>query len=212
MYFFAENMEDNPWLTSTLQDFTFICCPECVFRCQNFGTFQNHALENHPQSQCFFQSQSSQPRKHKRSKTRTESDKLQHVSKAKKIKVEVKQEPGEDIEEFEIQGYQQDPLELTAKDKIQCHQCSEMTTFVSKHALNHHRNKVHRKLQHLKTQIKSEIQCEICNEPMEHQTHLTNHRLEMHGVIPEGMFHCDHCPVFFKNESSLIKHKNSKHK
>ena len=70
-------MDDNPWLASSLEDFTFICCPECVYRCQDAHNFQNHALKNHPQSKCFFK-----PEK--------------QVKKAsKKKKVEIKQEPEE---------------------------------------------------------------------------------------------------------------------
>ena len=45
----------NPWLVKSLQDFTFICCPECVFKSNDPVSFECHALENHPSSIDFFQ-------------------------------------------------------------------------------------------------------------------------------------------------------------
>lgn len=44
----------NPWEVQSLQDFTFICCPECVYRSQDAESFECHALENHPKSLSFF--------------------------------------------------------------------------------------------------------------------------------------------------------------
>ena len=44
----------NPWEVQSLQDFTFICCPECVYRSQDAESFECHALDNHPDSKDFF--------------------------------------------------------------------------------------------------------------------------------------------------------------
>lgn len=47
-------MAVNPWQDKILNDFIFICCPECSFKCKHSNSFENHALGNHPQSQAFF--------------------------------------------------------------------------------------------------------------------------------------------------------------
>ena len=44
----------NPWQAESLQDFSFLCCPECVFRTQEELEFQSHALITHPESRFFF--------------------------------------------------------------------------------------------------------------------------------------------------------------
>lgn len=44
----------NPWTAETLDAFTFLCCPECVFRTRKLETFQCHSVKNHPKSEAFF--------------------------------------------------------------------------------------------------------------------------------------------------------------
>ena len=31
---------DNPWQVESLDVFNFLCCPECVYRCQEENSFQ----------------------------------------------------------------------------------------------------------------------------------------------------------------------------
>ena len=47
-------MEENPWLVESLQAFTFLKCPECVFDSKEEATFQDHAIGNHPLSSVLF--------------------------------------------------------------------------------------------------------------------------------------------------------------
>ena len=47
-------MDGNPWLVESLQDFSFLKCPECTFDTQEEGTFEDHATENHPLSFVLF--------------------------------------------------------------------------------------------------------------------------------------------------------------
>ena len=47
-------MEENPWLVESLQAFTFLKCPECIFDSKEEYTFQDHAIENHPLSFVLF--------------------------------------------------------------------------------------------------------------------------------------------------------------
>ena len=48
----------NPWQIESLEDLTFICCPECIFKSKDSEKFKNHALENHPDSRDFFKTPS----------------------------------------------------------------------------------------------------------------------------------------------------------
>ena len=48
-------MHLSPWHVKSLQDFTFICCPECDYKSNDPIPFESHALENHPSSIDFFQ-------------------------------------------------------------------------------------------------------------------------------------------------------------
>ena len=47
-------MQTNPWYVESIEDFTFICCPECSYKSKTETKFQIHALENHPQCLVFF--------------------------------------------------------------------------------------------------------------------------------------------------------------
>mgnify|MGYP002051256855 CR=1 FL=1 len=45
---------DNPWQVESIQDFSFLKCPECIFDTKTEDTFRNHATENHPLSLVLF--------------------------------------------------------------------------------------------------------------------------------------------------------------
>ena len=47
-------MAVNPWHVKSLEEFTFICCPECIYKSKDAVSFEYHALENHPDSTDFF--------------------------------------------------------------------------------------------------------------------------------------------------------------
>ena len=40
----------NPWLTQNIDDFFFLCCPECDYKSKFKEVFKDHAIENHPKS------------------------------------------------------------------------------------------------------------------------------------------------------------------
>ena len=44
----------NPWQVESLQDFSFLKCPECTFDTKEEIIFQDHAIENHPLSFVLF--------------------------------------------------------------------------------------------------------------------------------------------------------------
>jgi len=47
-------MARNPWQVESIKSFNFFCCPECVYRSKEESTFEDHALQNHPQSKILF--------------------------------------------------------------------------------------------------------------------------------------------------------------
>ena len=50
----SEMTTTNPWQVASIQAFLYLKCPECPFDSKTKDTFQNHAIENHPQSFVLF--------------------------------------------------------------------------------------------------------------------------------------------------------------
>ena len=44
----------NPWLVKNIDDFNYLCCPECAYRSKDEISFESHAVENHPKSSALF--------------------------------------------------------------------------------------------------------------------------------------------------------------
>ena len=44
----------NPWLVKNIDDFNYLCCPECAYKSKDEISFESHAVENHPKSSAFF--------------------------------------------------------------------------------------------------------------------------------------------------------------
>ena len=51
---FSGKMAYNPWQVHSIQDFSFLNCPECSFKSKEENFFQVHALQNHGQAKSFF--------------------------------------------------------------------------------------------------------------------------------------------------------------
>ena len=49
-----EDQVDNPWDVDSLEGFTFLKCPECIFDTKEENNFLEHAFKNHPMSSVFF--------------------------------------------------------------------------------------------------------------------------------------------------------------
>ena len=45
----------NPWHVESIQEFVFLNCPECIYKSKEEDAFQQHAMQNHPQSSVLFQ-------------------------------------------------------------------------------------------------------------------------------------------------------------
>ena len=53
-YYFFRKMGSNPWHVESIQDFSFLNCPECTFKSKHEDFFQEHAVKSHPQSRVLF--------------------------------------------------------------------------------------------------------------------------------------------------------------
>ena len=53
-YNFDFQMEENPWQVDSVQAFSFLKCPECIFDTKEEDFFQVHAIEKHPLSFVLF--------------------------------------------------------------------------------------------------------------------------------------------------------------
>ena len=73
-----------------------------------------------------------------------------------------------------------------------------------KFGLNH-RLKSHKHIVH------SKRNCEICGQQAYNTFELTRHKAAAHGIVPTDVFLCDNCPLFFKFQANLTKHKQTKH-
>ena len=45
----------NPWIVGNIDDFNFLCCPECAYKSKDEVLFETHAIENHPKSSVLFE-------------------------------------------------------------------------------------------------------------------------------------------------------------
>ena len=45
----------NPWLVENIDEFNFLCCPECAYKSKDEVLFETHAIENHPKSSVLFE-------------------------------------------------------------------------------------------------------------------------------------------------------------
>ena len=48
-------MAENPWQVESIKAFYYLKCPECQYHTKEENLFENHAVENHPLSNVFFE-------------------------------------------------------------------------------------------------------------------------------------------------------------
>ena len=60
--------------------------------------------------------------------------------------------------------------------------------------------------------VHTKVTCEICHEVQYNWYYLKRHKASAHGMIPSGYTKCPHCALVFRNNCTLLKHINSKHR
>ena len=53
--FYVVDKNENPWDVESIQEFSCLKCPECLFFSKDELLFQDHATENHPWSNVLFE-------------------------------------------------------------------------------------------------------------------------------------------------------------
>ena len=46
---------DNPWQVDSIEEFSYLKCPECTYDTKEKSIFKYHAIENHPLSRVLFE-------------------------------------------------------------------------------------------------------------------------------------------------------------
>ena len=81
---------------------------------------------------------------------------------------------------------------------FQCDHCPQ--SFGTRGRLNTHVTNKH-----------TRMKCDICNQDMCNKFILTRHKSSVHGIKPENVFDCEHCPLFFKTLVAKEKHVAKQH-
>ena len=107
----------------------------------------------------------------------------------------------------------------------QCPICDKKFTYLRNHILNKHDengpqiqcDKCPRKFitdGKLKTHVKlvhERVECEVCHQQICNFFMLKRHKAKVHGIKPDNVHQCQHCPLFFSTKVAIDKHIATKH-
>lgn len=118
-------------------------------------------------------------------------------------------------------------LKLRKYPKKKCPDCSKIfkcSNALQEHVLVKHKNitphhcdqcsrkfglagtlRDHKKLVHTK------VRCDICSDEICNSFVLKRHKASVHGIVPNNVFRCQSCPMFFHSGKSLQNHIDVKH-
>lgn len=85
------------------------------------------------------------------------------------------------------------------KKNFHCDVCNQ--SFGTRNILRTHKFNVHNR-----------VRCEECGKESYNAFGLKRHKALVHGIKPQGVFQCQHCPLFFSSDHFLEKHTASKHR
>ena len=68
-----------------------------------------------------------------------------------------------------------------------------------------------RKLVSHKEMVHRRVKCELCGKEICNSFLLKRHKSSVHGITPMDAYQCEKCTSFFRTQTSLDKHVNSKH-
>jgi hypothetical protein len=213
--FISEIMEDfdikcvasNPWQVQSINDFSFYCCPECVYRSRGDTDFEAHAVLTHPQAKLLFKNVSSSEPEESVNNFHVKIEDYSDV--AVKIEYDIDQ-PMEDA--FDPSNEVDEPLEEKTVKKpissepdilksINCTQCNL--------SFKHQRNlESHIEVKH-SVKEKASYPCQYCNKVFDWQYKLNRHAERTHNH-PKPRMQCPKCPRMY-SRSGLKTHLNSAH-
>ena len=79
-----------------------------------------------------------------------------------------------------------------------CNQCSK--SYTSQGELNGHLKRVHQR-----------VKCEECGQEICNLFMLKRHKAKAHGMKPENVLQCHHCPIFFYTKGHFDRHMAKVH-
>ncbi len=191
-------MNLNPWLVESLEAFSFLCCPECVYRSKEANSFQVHAMQNHPQSLALFCGAETDFVKHESSSNDVKDSSLSAIDKTdlddlkldelqdnkNDLDLDLSMFSGEDDEEEE-----DDPEDDPEDDDFK------------------YERKGKRKRSSTASNISKSYDCSFCAKEFKKRSDMRLHMRTVHTDVQ-----CDECDKKFENPAKLTKHKYLKHK
>lgn len=220
---------ENPWQVESVEAFTFLCCPECVYRSQEETSFQAHAVQNHPKSAVLFNCELSIKQESDDKSVISESTENEDLLAEDNV---ILDEPRDfkcsicDSEFAKLKDLQAHKSTEHAKTIIKkkqkilkpikiykCNYCK--SDFKSLKGLKYHKTNTC-------SQTKAEqkdgevVSCPKCGQEFSALRYLVSHYRSFHGGLPPGFedrqqYICDQCSQAFLSESSLQNHILKQH-
>ena len=210
-----QRKHQNPWKVESLDDFTFICCPECTFKSKTESSFQDHALDNHPQCLVFFSdSEGSHELQNENTDIKEEPSNgiSEDISDDKDVKdlkntleLDIKEE--EDHTFFEYNGFDDD-FEPKEEDDDENDEDFQVPLYLSEKKVKRSPRKIVKKEKD--TAISKKFPCEYCGQEFDKASKKRAHWKTEH-VDSDGNLLCKDCPLTFKDQNLLRRHIYFKH-
>jgi uncharacterized Zn-finger protein len=213
-------MDINPWQVDSIQEFSFLKCPECAFDSKEEDTFENHAIENHPLSFILFVKSVKEECFEDPLQIKEENLYDNIASKKRKISQSSAQSEGIDITSIKIDSdlVEQDPIDdIIVRDQEQhevknhekpakpesykCSGCKKTFPLIAH--LNRHIKCVHKSFE----KPKKTYNCAMCNKCFSYPSLLNRHMKQVH----ESSTNCLICDKNFSFPSQLKNHMAKKH-
>ncbi len=187
---------NNPWLVPSVEEFFFLCCPECVFRSKEESSFQTHALQNHPQSSALFYTnfphaadevkvEKCDPDDRNNDQDNNDSEDSESLDCAKCSKT------------FKTLFKLKQHIKIIHSQKSECQHCGKS---FKEYAL-----KRHIKTAHADKEVKT-FKCDLCDFSSHARKYLKTHKLNCHQK--DTFKHtCDSCQKKFPFPYLLKSHK-----
>ena len=226
----------NPWHVENLQAFSYFCCPECVYRSKEDISFQDHALQNHPQSFAFFHTNFGSS--HDINEDVEEEDAKDHKAEQdiKEYKnddeddkdLEIKKEPNEDLDSdkishkngrikteedlyFEDNGRGDIDLDDDYEDfKDEVDELDEDDSYEPKKRKPRKQRQTSPKKVKKEDRVFKEEFCEICYVEFPSLQMKDDHMKD--HLNSKGLYFCDKCEELAPDYAGMVAHKSAKHK
>ncbi len=187
----------NPWLVESIDAFTFICCPECVYRSKEVNNFQAHALQNHPQSIALFHDHGPSPSE-PIVKLKTEPEDLEVAFDLTEFEDHFQDEA--DVEDNDIKK-ESDEEDFANNQDFDIEEDED-----DEYHLEDHKPKLKRRKKSSSRSGSKAFKCYVCPQEFPKVSLMRLHMRQDHTNIK-----CEECEKVFENPVKLAKHRNAKH-